>query len=210
MDLSDQRVTYDVAGIDIASLSANPFAQFRTWFDEAVESGEGEPYAMVLSTADEAGQPRGRNVLLRAVDHGFVFYTNYTSTKAKALDASGLAGITFSWLLLHRQVQIEGTAERVSVEESDTYFAKRPRNSQLGAWASDQSSPISDRGVLQSRLVEVTERFEGVQVPRPPFWGGYRVVPQQIEFWQGQPSRLHDRVRYERGGRNWTRTRLSP
>ena len=116
MDLSDQRVTYDVAGIDIASLSANPFAQFRTWFDEAVESGEGEPYAMVLSTADEAGQPRGRNVLLRAVDHGFVFYTNYTSTKAKALDASGLAGITFSWLLLHRQVQIEGTAERASVE----------------------------------------------------------------------------------------------
>ena len=210
MDLSDQRVNYEVDGLDVADLDVDPFVAFRAWFDEAAAAGEGEPYAMVLSTVDGSGRPRGRNVLLRAVDHGWVFYTNYDSAKAKALEASGLAGLTFSWLSQHRQVHIEGSVERVTDAESNAYFAKRPRDSQLGAWASDQSSPISSRHELQERLAEITERFEGTDVERPPFWGGYRVVPEEIEFWQGQPSRLHDRVRYQRVSGDWERERLSP
>ena len=210
MDLSDQRVNYEVDRLDVADLDVDPFVAFRTWFDEAAAAGEGEPYAMVLSTVDASGRPRGRNVLLRAVDHGWVFYTNYDSAKAKALEASGLAGLTFSWLSQHRQVHIEGSVERVTDAESNAYFAKRPRDSQLGAWASDQSSPISSRHELQERLAEITERFEGTDVERPPFWGGYRVVPEEIEFWQGQPSRLHDRVRYQRVSGDWERERLSP
>ena len=210
MDLSDQRVNYEVDGLDVADLDVDPFVAFRTWFDEAAAAGEGEPYAMVLSTVDASGRPRGRNVLLRAVDHGWVFYTNYDSAKANALEASGFAGLTFSWLSQHRQVHIEGSVERVTDTESDEYFAKRPRDSQLGAWASEQSSPISGRHELQERLAEITERFEGTDVERPPFWGGYRVVPEEIEFWQGQPSRLHDRVRYQRVSGDWERERLSP
>ena len=210
MDLSDHRVSYERAGLDVSDLDDDPFEQFRAWFDETVAAEEGEPYAMVLSTVDENGRPRGRNVLLRAVDHGWVFYTNYTSSKAKALESSGFAGLTFSWLSMHRQVHIEGTVERVSEAESDAYFAKRPRESQLGAWASEQSVAITDRSVLQDRLDEVTERFAGGDVPRPEFWGGYRLVPDTIEFWQGQPSRLHDRVRYARTDTVWEQGRLSP
>ena len=209
MDLSDQRISYEVDGLDVSDLHDDPFEQFRLWFDDTSASGEGEPYAMVLSTVDEQGRPRGRNVLLRAVDHGWVFYTNYNSAKARALESSGLAGLTFSWQSLHRQVHIEGSVERVSAAESNAYFAKRPRDSQLGAWASEQSTVIS-RTDLEARLAEVNERFDGVDVPRPPFWGGYRVLPEQIEFWQGQPNRLHDRVRYERSDNSWAKQRLSP
>ena len=210
MDLSDQRVSYEVSGLDVADLHVDPFVAFRAWFDDAAAAGEGEPYAMVLSTVDAAGRPRGRNVLLRAVDHGWVFYTNYESAKAKALEANGFAGLTFSWLSQHRQVHIEGSVERVTDAKSDEYFAKRPRDSQLGAWASEQSSPIASREELQERLAEITKRFEGSDVARPPFWGGYRVVPEQIEFWQGQPSRLHDRIRYVRTELAWDKQRLSP
>lgn len=210
MDLSDQRVSYEVEGLSTHDVDDDPYAQFKTWFDEAAAAGQGEPYAMVLSTVDEGGRPRGRNVLLRAVDHGFVFYTNYTSAKAVALEASGFAGLTFSWLALHRQVHVEGSVERVTEAESDAYFAKRPRDSQLGAWASEQSATIAGRAELQSRLIEVTERFGDGEVPRPPFWGGYRVVPEHFEFWQGQPSRLHDRIRYQPANDSWERVRLSP
>lgn len=210
MDLSDQRINYEVDGIDFAGLHDDPVVQFRSWFDEVAATDEREPYAMVLSTVDEKGRPSGRNVLLRAVDHGWVFYTNYTSAKAIALESSGVGALTFSWLSMHRQVHIEGSVERVSEAESDAYFAKRPRGSQLGAWASDQSAPISSRDALQKRLDDVTERFAGGEVSRPPFWGGYRLIPDRVEFWQGQPSRLHDRLRYTRMGDLWEQGRLSP
>ena len=197
--------------MDFASMDASPIAQFEAWFADAQASGDPEPYAMVVSTVDTAGQPRGRTVLLRGVDdRGFVFYTNYTSAKARALDSAGRAGITFHWHGLHRQVHVEGLVERVSTDESDAYFAKRPRESQLGAWASDQSSPISARRVLLDQLDKARETFEGKDVERPPHWGGYRVSPERVEFWQGQPSRLHDRLEYRRNDDGWERTILSP
>jgi len=211
MDLSDQRMSYDADGIDVDALHDDPIEQFTTWFADAQTSGDPEPYAMVLSTVDASGVPHGRNVLLRGVDAaGFVFYTNYTSAKASAIDQNGKAALTFYWHGVHRQVRVSGSVDRVSAAESDAYFAKRPRGSQLGAWASDQSAELASRDELISRLEDITERFDGVDVPRPEFWGGYRVAPAEIEFWQGQPSRLHDRFVYRRRGESWTRIRLNP
>lgn len=213
MDLTDHRVSYDADSLDIEALSADPFEQFEVWFAAAEASRDPEPYSMVLSTTDAAGRPRGRYVLLRSVDQrGFVFFTNYTSAKANALEATGFASLTFRWFDLHRQVHVEGSVERVDPAESDEYFAKRPRESQLGAWASDQSTTIEHRDVLAARLAEVTARFDGGPVPRPDFWGGYRVRPDRIEFWQGQPNRLHDRVLYQRvgDGAEWKQSTLSP
>ncbi len=211
MDLSDQRMSYEAEGIDLDAMNSDPFAQFEAWFADAQASGDPEPYAMVLSTVSADGQPRGRTVLLRGVtERGFVFFTNYTSAKGQALDANGRAGLTFHWHGLHRQVHVEGTVERASAEESDTYFAKRPRESQLGAWASEQSTELDSRSVLLDRLDEITARFDGQDVPRPDFWGGYRVIPEHIEFWQGQPSRLHNRLRYSNADGAWDRAVLSP
>lgn len=211
MDLTDQRVSYDAERMEIDDMLDDPFAQFEQWFAEAEASGDPEPYAMVLSTVDVEGRPRGRNVLLRNVDdRGFVFYTNYESDKAVSIEATKVAGLTFRWFGLQRQVHVEGAVERIAAAESDDYFAKRPRESQLGAWASAQSRPIASRRELIDRLDEVTARFEGGAVPRPEFWGGYRVIPERIEFWQGQPSRLHDRIRYERASGEWQMVILSP
>lgn len=210
MDLSDLRTDYLAVGFDHDALANDPLEQFERWFEEAAASNDPEPYAMVLSTVDAAGWPRGRNVLLRGVDHGFVFYTNRESAKGRALDHAGRAGLTFRWFDLHRQVHVEGDVERVSEETSDAYFAKRPRESQLGAWASDQSQPLADRAQLLTQMNAAERRFEGVEVPRPAHWGGYRVVPQQVEFWQGMSNRLHDRVRYGRDDGSWERVVLNP
>ena len=211
MDLTPLRSEYEAAGIDGSTMAEDPLVEFVAWLNIAIDSGATEPNAMVLSTIEVDGRPRGRNVLLREVDdRGFLFYTNYTSAKAEALDSNGQAALTMWWYPIHRQVIVEGWIERLTDDESDAYFASRPRASQLGAWASDQSSLIDSRGELIAALDEVTARFEGAEVPRPPFWGGYRVIPDRIEFWQGRRSRLHDRIRYDRTTDGWEKSRLSP
>ena len=209
MDLTDHRQDYEALGIDYDAMHPDPLEQFRIWFHEASVS-DPEPHAMVLSTVDQAGRPHGRNVLLRGVDSGFVFYTNYGSDKARALDATAVAALTFRWYEVHRQVHVEGTVARIDAADSDAYFAKRPRESQLGAWASRQSTPIDARSVLLDELARLDEEYQGSTVPRPPFWGGYRVDPERIEFWQGQPNRLHDRLVYLRDGDGWRTVLLSP
>jgi pyridoxamine 5'-phosphate oxidase len=211
MDLTDHRVSYDAERMNIADMLDDPFEQFEAWFADAEASSDPEPYSMVVSTVDADGNPRGRSVLLRRADaRGFVFYTNYASAKARAMEATGVAALTFRWFDVQRQVHVEGTVERIDAAESDEYFAKRPRESQLGAWASAQSTKIESHEVLTDRLAEMSERFEGTPVPRPEFWGGYRVVPRRLEFWQGQPSRLHDRVQYDLEASSWKKSILSP
>ena len=214
MDLSDLREQYTGAGLDRAELADDPIAQFERWFAEVRDSGYWEPNAMVVNTVDAEGWPEGRNVLLKQVDRrGFVFYTNYESAKGRAVDHAGRAGLTFSWIELRRQVRVRGVAERLTDEESEIYFASRPRGSQLGAWSSDQSQPVPDRESLDRRYDEISQRFAGGDVPRPPHWGGIRVQPLAVEFWQGRHNRMHDRFRFERPSvesGSWTVDRLSP
>jgi len=196
--------------LDPAACDADPIVEFRRWFQVAVDAQLPTVNAMTLATVDERGRPAARIVLLKEVDdRGFVFFTNYDSRKARDLAAHPFAALIFYWDPLHRQVRIEGTIERVDAATSDAYFASRPRGSQIGAIASPQSSPIS-REALVARIAEV-ERSVGEAAPtRPTYWGGYRVVPDSVELWQGQPSRLHDRVRYRRDDTGWTRDRLAP
>lgn len=210
--IRDRRVQYETAGLDISDVLADPIEQWLRWHDDAVAAGVAEPNAMTVSTVDLHGAPDARIVLARGVDrHGFVFYTNYESVKSRQLTARPVAAATFGWLDLHRQVRVRGTVERISDQESDEYFATRPRTSQIGAWASPQSEPIDDRDELD-RLVEAQQvAFESAEVvPRPAFWGGWRLVPDEIEFWQGRPSRLHDRVRYRLVDEHWRISRLAP
>ncbi len=212
-DLDVLRAQLQERGLRRTDLLDDPFAQFGRWFDVAVDAGLHEPEAMVVSSVGDDGMPSSRHVLLKGLDHGFVFFTNYTSRKGRELTANPVAAIVFPWNLLSRQVRIEGSVERVSDEESDAYFATRPRDSQTGAWASHQSEMIADRGVLESRWEDAAARFAGREVPRPPHWGGLRVVPRALEFWQGRRSRLHDRFVYVRDGSvasGWRVERLSP
>ncbi len=210
--LAEMRVRYAPGPLLESELDADPLRQARRWLDEAAAAGLPEPNAMVLATADTTGRPSARHVLLKQIDErGFTFFTNHGSRKGAALSANPRASLCFPWFPMARQLIVEGPVERVGGEVADAYWVSRPRESQLGAWASRQSHPIPDRGSLQAALEQVRQRFADVPVPRPDFWGGYRVVPEELELWQGQPARLHDRLRYRRGpGTGWTLHRLQP
>ena len=211
MDASSLRKEYKSAGLDKADVHHDPVVQFQVWFQDAIHAGLHEPNAMILATATGDGKPSARTVLLKGYDErGFVFYTNYEGRKAGELDANPACALLFYWGELERQVRIEGCASRISNEESDAYFASRPRGSRLGAWASEQSRPVEDRTVLEERVRDLEAEYEGRGVPRPPFWGGYRVEPDTIEFWQGRENRLHDRLVYSRVGDDWRIDRLQP
>lgn len=210
-DVAGRRSEYESAGIDVGDLDPDPLRQWQRWYDEAVAAGVTEPNAMALSTSGADGAPDVRFVLVRGVDRrGLAFYTNLASAKALQLDAHPVAAAVFGWLELHRQVRVRGSVERVSDADADDYFASRPRGSRVGAWASPQSRVITGRDELDALVSAIDARFPGDDVPRPDFWGGFRIVPGELEFWQGRPSRLHDRLRYRRDDGIWVIERLAP
>lgn len=212
MDLADFRKEYSARGLQRKEMAAEPTAQFATWFGHATELKIPEPNAMTLATVDETGLPCQRTVLLKYFDEeGFVFFTNYGSRKARQIAANPRVCLLFPWITLERQVIVQGMAEKISTAESLKYFASRPRESQLGAWVSNQSEVITSRKFLMGKLAEIQQKFAHGEIPLPSFWGGYRVVPTAIEFWQGGPARLHDRFLYSRtAGSDWQIDRLSP
>jgi pyridoxamine 5'-phosphate oxidase len=210
--ISDLRKEYMRESLNEDDVDHDPFQQFGKWWTEALETGVEEANAMTLATATREGMPTARIVLLKGYDrNGFVFFTNYESRKGQELLENPKACLLFFWSTLERQVRIEGVCEKVSEEESDNYFHSRPEGSRIGAWVSPQSQVIVGRSVLDGKLDELTVHYEGKSIPRPPHWGGYVVVPHTIEFWQGRPSRLHDRIRYTLGTSGlWTIERLAP
>jgi pyridoxamine 5'-phosphate oxidase len=211
VDASSLRQEYTRAGLDKADVDPDPIVQFHEWFETVIDADLHEPNAMILATASTDGKPSARTILLKGYDErGFVFYTNYEGRKANEIEANPICALLFYWGELERQVRIEGRVSRLSGEESDAYFAGRPRGSRLGAWASEQSRPVEDRSVLEERVRALEAEYEGREIPRPPFWGGYRVEPDTIEFWQGRENRLHDRLVYRREDGAWRIERLQP
>ncbi len=211
--LAGMRVAYETSGFDVVDLADTWHEQLSAWLAEAEQAGVAEPNAMVLATCDEEGRPSSRTVLCKGLDQrGVVFYSNYTSAKSRDLRTTRYASVTFPWYPLQRQVHVRGGVERVSPAETTAYWTSRPRGSQLGAWASAQSAVVRDRRVLDDALAATTRRFEGSDVPVPPHWGGWRIVPDQVEFWQGRGGRMHDRLRFEadHATRRWTVRRLAP
>jgi len=198
-------------GLSRSELDPDPVCQFQSWYEQAIAQGIPEPNAMTLATVDEAGQPWCRTVLLKLYDAaGFVFFTNFESRKSKQIEGNPRVALLFPWVALARQVQITGTATRISAVESLKYFVTRPRGSQIGAWASPQSQVIKTRALLDEKVSEMQRRFADGRIPLPDFWGGYRVAPTEIEFWQGRESRLHDRFRYRKAQNGWVVERLAP
>ena len=213
MDLSDYRKEYLKGGLDLDDLADTPAEQFTKWFQQAVDAGYPEPNAMSLATVSASGAPSLRTVLLKYFNpEGMVFFTNYTSRKAKEIDANPNVSLLFPWVTLERQVIVIGKAEKISAIESLKYFTSRPHESQLGAWVSAQSEVIPNRKLLKMKLAEIGRKFKEGKVPLPDFWGGYRVVPHHVEFWQGGSARLHDRLLYTRDSSDadWQVNRLSP
>lgn len=214
MDIEALRQEYETTPLDVDDLAPTPVEQIERWLARWLEVAPNEPTAMVLATADAAGRPSARNVLLRGIDErGLTFFTGYESAKARDLTANPQATLLFSWVPVLRQIHIGGRVERVGAAESDAYWITRPRGSQVAAWASEQSAVLADRAVLDARVAAVTVRFDGVDIPRPPDWGGYRLVPDTVELWQGRPNRLHDRLRYQRPPGDpdaWEVVRLNP
>lgn len=211
MDSLSRHEDYGSLPLTESDMVADPFTQFATWLKDAEEFGIYEPNAMVLGTIDDDGRPTARTVLLKGIDDGFQFATNYLSRKGHALDGEPKVTAVFGWYKMHRQVIIEGEAHKVTADESSDYFATRPRGSQVAAWASEQSRPIDSRASIETKFEDAEQRFEGeADVPRPPHWGGYRIVPNRIEFWKGRSNRMHDRIVYTRDGDSWSIERLQP
>jgi pyridoxamine 5'-phosphate oxidase len=212
MNIADLRQNYTRAGLSEADAAIDPFQQFHAWFQAALSAQILEPNAMTLATTTADGKPSARVVLLKDFDlRGFVFYTNYESLKAQQLSENPHAAIVFWWGELERQIRIEGRVEKVSPDESDRYFHSRPIASQIGAWASNQSRVVASRDILENKQTELEKEYQNKEIPRPPHWGGFRVIPSLIEFWQGRPSRLHDRLRYSlQDDGSWLRERLEP
>jgi pyridoxamine 5'-phosphate oxidase len=211
VDLDALRAQHEQTGLDVGDVGPDPVEQVGRWMREWAEVAPNEPSAVVLATADADGRPAARTVLLRGFGpDGCTVFTSYESRKGEHLAANPHGALLFSWVPLLRQVHLRGPVHRIPPEESDAYFASRPRGSQLAAWASHQSSALGDRGELEARFAEAEARYEGQDVPRPPYWGGYRLVPDEIELWQGRANRMHDRLRYERDGAAWRIVRLSP
>jgi pyridoxamine 5'-phosphate oxidase len=213
--MAQMRLNYSTAGLSEADLAPDWLSQFRRWFDDAVAAGLTEPNGMVLATAAPDGTVAARSVLAKGVDqHGLVFYTNYTSDKSRDLAANPHAAVTFPWYDLHRQIHLRGTVSKVDRDTTQAYWATRPRGSQLGAWASPQSTVLPDRAALDALQAEVEARFGGLDgtdpIPAPPHWGGWRLAPVTVEFWQGRTARVHDRLRYRRDGDEWIIERLAP
>jgi pyridoxamine 5'-phosphate oxidase len=211
MDLAAFRKEYSARGLHREDLDPDPVAQFSAWFIQATELAAHEPNAMTLATVDETGMPSQRTVLLKYFDReGFVFFTNYQSRKARQIAANPRVSLLFPWITLERQVIVQGRAEKISAAESLRYFASRPRESQIGAWVSNQSEVITSRKFLMQKLSEIRGKFHQGEIPLPSFWGGYRVAAETIEFWQGGPARLHDRFLYRKSADSWEISRLSP